>query len=92
MKIELKHIKENITATTAVLVVKMGVVPLAVLAVLPPFGLASKVALIEAAMPPMVMVAVFAVRYGLDEKLAVSCVALGIFASFAVVPLFYYLG
>lgn len=92
MKIELKHIKENITATTAVLVVKMGVVPLAVLAILPPFGLASKVALIEAAMPPMVMVAVFAVRYGLDEKLAVSCVALGILASFAVVPLFYYLG
>jgi len=92
MKIELKHIKENITATTAVLVVKMGIVPLAVLAILPLFGLASKVALIEAAMPPMVMVAVFAARYKLDEKLAVSCVALGIFASFAVVPLFYYLG
>ncbi len=92
MKIDIRHIGENLKNTTAVLAVKMGVVPLAVLFILPPFGVASKVALIETAMPPMVMVAVFAMRYGLNEKLAVSAVALGVFASFAVIPLFYYLG
>jgi len=92
MKVDVSHIKENIKNTTAVLAVKMGAVPLAVLAILPSQGIVSKVALIEAAMPPMVMVAVFAMRYGLNEKLAVSAVALGVFASFAVIPLFYYLG
>jgi malate permease and related proteins len=92
MKIDVRHIKENINNTAAILTLKMGVVPLAVLAILPSLGIASKVALIESAMPPMVMVAVFAARYGLNEKLAVSVVALGVFASFAVIPLFYYLG
>jgi hypothetical protein len=92
MKIDVSHIKENINNTAAILTLKMGVVPLAVLLILPPFGIVSKVALIESAMPPMVMVAVFAMRYGLNEKLAVSAVALGVFASFAVIPLFYYLG
>lgn len=92
MKIDVRHIKENINNTAAILALKMGVVPLAVLLILPPLGIVSKVALIESAMPPMVMVAVFAMRYGLNEKLAVSAVALGVFASFAVIPLFYYLG
>lgn len=92
MKIDVSHIKENINNTAAILALKMGVVPLAVLLILPPLGIVSKVALIESAMPPMVMVAVFAMRYGLNEKLAVSAVALGVFASFAVIPLFYYLG
>ncbi len=92
MKIDIRHIKENIKQTMAILAVKMGVVPLAVLAILPSIGIGAKVSLIEAAMPPMVMVAVFAHRYGLNEKLAVSAVALGVFGSFAVVPLFYYLG
>ncbi len=92
MKIDVSHIKENINNTAAILALKMGVVPLAVLLILPPLGIVSKVALIESAMPPMVMVAVFATRYGLNEKLAVSAVALGVFASFAVIPLFYYLG
>lgn len=92
MKIDIRHIKENIKGATAILVVKMGVVPVAVLLLVHQQTLSSKVSLIEAAMPPMVMVAVFAHRYGLNEKLAVSAVALGVFASFAVVPLFYYLG
>lgn len=92
MKIDIRHIKENINQTTAILIVKMGVVPLAVLAVLPSIGVAAKVSLIEAAMPPMVMVAVFATKYGLNERLAVSAIAVGIFASFVSIPLFYYLG
>lgn len=92
MKIDIRHIKENIKQTAAILAVKMGIVPLAVLAVLPSLSLSSKVSLIESAMPPMVMVAVFAHKYALNEKLAVSAVALGVFASFAVIPLFYYVG
>ena len=96
MKIDLRHISANIKNTSFILGIKMLAVPFIVLCVLhfftPELGAAFKVALIESAMPPMVMVAVFAMRYSLDEKLAVSAVALGVFASFAVIPLFYYLG
>lgn len=96
MKIDPRHIKERLGKTSLVLSVKMVAVPLAVFFALKLFGLPSdtphKVALIESAMPPMVMVAVFAARYGLDEKLAVSSVALGVFVSFVSIPLFYYLG
>lgn len=54
IKIDICHIKENIKQTAAILAVKMGIVPLAVV--------------------------------------GVSAVALGVFASFAAIPLFYYVG
>lgn len=92
MKIDVRHIKENFGRAFAILAVKMGLVPLFILATLPTMGVVSSVILIESAMPPMVMVAVFAARYSLDEKLATSAVALGVFASFITTPLFYYLG
>jgi malate permease and related proteins len=96
MKIDIRHIKERLGKTALVLSVKMMVVPLGVFVFMKllglPFDAPHKVALVESAMPPMVMVAVFAARYSLDEKLAVSAVALGVFVSFVSVPLFYYLG
>lgn len=95
MKIDLRHIRSCIQNTSAILFLKMVALPLVVLFALKVGGIemstAMKVAIIESAMPPMVMVAVFAARYSLNEKLAVSAVALGVFASFAVIPLFYYL-
>lgn len=95
MKIDLRHIGNSIQNTGAILLLKMGALPLVVLSALRlgavEMNTAMKVAVIESAMPPMVMVAVFAMRYSLNEKLAVSAVALGVFASFAVIPVFYYL-
>ncbi len=96
MKIDIRHIKERLNPSVLVLSIKMVIVPLVVFLMLKllglPFDVPHKVALIESAMPPMVMVAIFASRYGLDEKLAVSSVALGVFVSFITIPLFYHLG
>jgi predicted permease len=72
-----------------VLVLKMLVVPLIVLTLLKFFEaqeLHHRVVLLESSMPPMVMSAVLAVRYGLDEGLAIASVMLGILLSFITVP------
>jgi len=47
--------------------------------------------ILEAAMPPMVMAAIFAINAGLKADLAINAVVLGIAASFVTVPLFYLL-
>jgi hypothetical protein len=47
--------------------------------------------ILESAMPPMVMAAVFAINAGLRADLAVNAVVLGIAVSFVTVPLFYLL-
>lgn len=95
MKIDIRHIKQTMTSTSMILVSKMLMVPLFIYILLLPFGVLDKepfrVALIESAMPPMVMVVVFASRYGLDKELAVSAVALGIFISFATMPILYFM-
>lgn len=73
------------------LLIKMLLAPLGVLVVIKLLsleGIAYEVALLESAMPPMVMAGVLAVRYGLDDKLAICAITLGMLLSFITAPLF----
>ncbi|MBE0598292.1 MAG: AEC family transporter [Desulfuromonadales bacterium] len=54
-------------------------------------GLATDVAVFEAAMPPMVIAGALAVAAGLDAELSVAMVGLGVIFSFATLPLTYFL-
>ncbi len=89
LKLDLRGIRESITLGTLATGIKMVVVPLGVLLLLKALGLNQlhhRVILLESSMPAMVMSAVIAIKYGLDERLAVSAVMLGVFASFFTVP------
>jgi hypothetical protein len=52
-------------------------------------GLFTKVAVIEVAMPPMVLASILVMGANLDKDLAASSVATGIIFSFISVPVFY---
>jgi auxin efflux carrier (AEC) len=70
--------------------IKMVLVPGVLLLVLKLASLKTlgyKVALLESSMPPMVMAGVLAVRYGLNEEVALSSITLGMILSFIIVPL-----
>lgn len=47
-----------------------------------------KVTLIEVAMPPMTMAAVLAIKGGLDEKIAINSLVLGVIVSLFTITLF----
>lgn len=90
LKLNLRGIKESIGLSTVSIGLKMVAVPLVLALLLKVLGLSQlhhKVVLLESSMPAMVMSAVLAIKYGLDAKLAVSAVTLGIFVSFLTVPL-----
>lgn len=55
------------------------------------FSLPWKVAIIQMAMPPMVLSSIFVINAGLDRDLAVSSVASGIVLSFVTIPFIYFL-
>ncbi|RLJ70038.1 hypothetical protein BCF55_0300 [Hydrogenivirga caldilitoris] len=83
------HLFDSLRYATLSILVKMVVVPLVVLALFKTLGLTAlshRVVLLESAMPPMVMAGVLAIKYGLNEKLAVSVISLGILLSFITVP------
>ncbi len=89
LKLNFRDMKSSVGLSFAVLGLKMIAVPLVLLSLLKLMGaqaLHYKVILLESSMPPMVMAAVLAMRYSLDEKLAISSVMLGIFLSFLSVP------
>ena len=94
LKFSPKHLLDSIKNALLTVSLKMLLVPLLVLIGLKTFGLDTlnyRVVLLESAMPPMVMAGVLAIKYGLDERLAVSAITLGILLSFFTVPLFLYL-
>ena len=72
--------------------VKLVVAPLIALGVCTALGLHSlpaRVAVLEAAMPPMISAGALAIMAGLAPTLTAALVGLGIFASFVTLPLFY---
>ncbi|EDP75455.1 AEC family transporter [Hydrogenivirga sp. 128-5-R1-1] len=94
LKFSPKHLLDSIKNALLTVSLKMLLVPLLVLVGLKTFGLDTlnyRVVLLESAMPPMVMAGVLAIKYGLDERLAVSAITLGILLSFFTVPLFLHL-
>ena len=92
MKLELKHIFARFHIVTTAMTIKMIVVPIIVLIGFKYFyGIDQtwvKVTIIEVAMPPMTMAAVLAIKGGLDEKIAINSLVLGVIASLFTITLF----
>ena len=92
MKLELKHIFTKLHIVTVAVVLKMLIVPIIVLFVFKYFyGIDEtwiKVTIIEVAMPPMTMAAVLAIKGGLDEKIAINSLVLGVIVSLFTITLF----
>ena len=92
MKLELKHIFTKLHIVTVAVVLKMIIIPIIVLFVFKYFyGIDEtwvKVTIIEVAMPPMTMAAVLAIKGGLDEKIAINSLVLGVIVSLFTITLF----
>ena len=92
MKLELKHIFTKLHIVTVAVVLKMLIIPIIVLFVFKYFyGVDEtwvKVTIIEVAMPPMTMAAVLAIKGGLDEKIAINSLVLGVIVSLFTITLF----
>ncbi|WNL12053.1 AEC family transporter [Aliarcobacter cryaerophilus] len=92
MKLELKHIFTKLHVVSVAVVLKMLIVPIIILFIFKYFyGVDEtwvKVTLIEVAMPPMTMAAVLAIKGGLDEKIAINSLVLGVIVSLFTITLF----
>ena len=92
MKLELKHIFTKLHIVTVAVVLKMLIIPIIVLFVFKYFyGIDEtwvKVTIIEVAIPPMTMAAVLAIKGGLDEKIAINSLVLGVIVSLFTITLF----
>lgn len=97
MKLELKHIFARFHVVSMAMILKMLIVPIIVLLGFQLFyGIEEtwvKVAIIEVAMPPMTMATVLAIKGGLDEKVAINSLVLGVLLSlFTITAYTTYLG
>ena len=92
MKLELKHIFSRLHIVTVAVVLKMLIVPIIILFTFKYFyGVDEtwvKVTLIEVAMPPMTMATVLAIKGGLDEKVAINSLVLGVILSLVTITLY----
>jgi predicted permease len=93
MRIDLSRLRNDLKLPIIALGLKMLLQPLLLLAVVfccfDTTALSYGTFILESAMPPMVMAAVFAINAGLRVDLAINAVVLGIAVSFITVPLFY---
>ncbi|RXJ99377.1 transporter [Arcobacter sp. CECT 8989] len=97
MKLELKNIFYKLNLVTTAIVIKMFVIPVIVLIAFSVFynldDTWSKTTILEAAMPPMTMAVVLAIKGGLDERLAINALVIGVVLSLlSVTGFYYYLG
>ena len=97
MKLELQHIFVKLHIVSVAILLKMIIVPIIVLIGFQQFyGFNEtwvKVTIIEVAMPPMTMATVLAIKGGLDEKVAINSLVLGVILSLATISLYVnYLG
>jgi predicted permease len=94
MRFKLGSIKGNEKEIGIIIVISMVLIPLTLYI----FGslflenkIAFKTAIMEAAMPPMVMATVIAIKAGLDEDLGMGALGIGMILSFVSIPLVYLL-
>ena len=97
MKLELKHIFVKFHIVTMSMALKMVIVPIIILIGFKYFyGIDQtwvKVTIIEVAMPPMTMATVLAIKGGLDEKVAINSLVLGVLLSLFTITMYTsYLG
>ncbi|PHO09415.1 transporter [Malaciobacter canalis] len=94
MKLQIKNIFYKFKAVFTAMFLKMIIIPIIVyLAFLIFYNVDdtwSKVTIVEAAMPPMTMAVVLAIKGGLDETFAINALVLGVLGSLLTVTSFYY--
>lgn len=94
MKLELKNLFYKFKLVSTAMIIKMLIVPIVVMVLFQIFynldDIWSKTTILEAAMPPMTMAVVLAIKGGLDERLAINALVLGVLASLFSVTGFYY--
>jgi len=91
LRFEPRELGASLKHAFIALLIKMFLAPLGVLLLIKALelkGTGYSVALLETAMPPMVMAGILALKYNLDERLALSAITLGIPLSFLTVPAF----
>jgi predicted permease len=92
MKLELKHIFVKFHIVSMAIILKMMIVPIIVLIGFKYFyGIDQtwvKVTIIEVAMPPMTMATVLAIKGGLDEKVAINALVLGVLLSLFTISMY----
>lgn len=92
MKLELKNIFVKFPVVTMAITIKMIIVPVIVLIGFQTFyGIDEtwiKVTIIEVAMPPMTMATVLAIKGGLDEKIAINSLVLGVLLSLFTISMY----
>ena len=92
MKLELKNIFVKFHIVSMAMVLKMLIVPIIILIGFKYFyGIDQtwvKVTIIEVAMPPMTMATVLAIKGGLDEKVAINSLVLGVILSLFTITMY----
>lgn len=93
MKLELKNIFYKFKETILLLGIKMFIMPIGVMILFYIFynleDTWSKTTILEVAMPPMTTAVILAIQGGLDERLAVNALVLGVLISLLSVTGFY---
>ncbi|XPV54527.1 MAG: AEC family transporter [Halarcobacter ebronensis] len=94
MKLQIKNIFYKLNVVFTAIFIKMIIIPIIVFIAFYIFynvdDTWSKVTIVEAAMPPMTMAVVLAIKGGLDERLAINALVLGVLVCLLRVTGFYY--
>lgn len=92
MRLELKNIFARFHIVSVAILLKMIVIPILVLIAFKlSYGIEQtwvKVTIIEAAMPPITMAVILAIKGGLDEKIAINTLVLGVILSLVTITIF----
>jgi predicted permease len=94
MRFELSDIRGKEKEISIIILISMVLIPLTLYMgsfLLLENSISLKVSIMEAAMPPMVLATVTAIKSGLDEKLGMGALGVGMILSFISIPIVFYL-
>jgi len=89
MRFELSDTKGKYKEISIIILISMVLIPATLYIISLPFiniDIPLKVSIMEAAMPPMVMATVIAIKSGLNEKLGMGALGVGMILSFITIP------